>query len=129
MAKRRVTKRARGPDAHDIEIGHRVRVLRLERDISQEILADRLGVTFQQVQKYEKGVNRISCGRLIQIATALDVPVIKFFEGLAGGKDDTPILNMMQRTDTFKLVTAFTQLTPALRARALGVINALTEKG
>lgn len=63
----------------DQKIAHRVRKIRLEKSMAQEALADRIGVTFQQVQKYEKGVNRISASRLYLIAGALDVPVQEFF--------------------------------------------------
>lgn len=72
----------RAANAVDRRIGQRVRSRRLEISMSQERLAELLGVTFQQVQKYEKGVNRIAASRLFDIAAALDVPVARFFEGL-----------------------------------------------
>ncbi len=74
----------RAANAIDKQIGHRVRSRRLEISMSQEKLADLLGVTFQQVQKYEKGVNRIAASRLFDISSALDMPVARFFEGLSG---------------------------------------------
>jgi transcriptional regulator with XRE-family HTH domain len=58
----------------------------LEIGMSQERLADLLGVTFQQVQKYEKGVNRIAASRLFDISGALEIPVARFFEGLSSSK-------------------------------------------
>ena len=67
------------PDSLDIKVGSKVRALRLERQMSQEKLGDALGLTFQQVQKYEKGTNRISAGRLQRIAAILEVPVSVFF--------------------------------------------------
>jgi transcriptional regulator with XRE-family HTH domain len=70
---------AKTPDPVDIAVGHRIRVERLSRGMSQTVLADQLGVTFQQVQKYEKGVNRVGAGRLTKIAEALGVPVSTFF--------------------------------------------------
>ena len=66
----------------DIELGKRIRLRRVEQKISQAELGDQLGVSFQQVQKYEKGVNRVGAARLQAIATALDVPV--FSAGLWG---------------------------------------------
>src|SRR5487761_1351761 len=66
----------------DVHIGECLRVARQARDLSQEELARALGVTFQQVQKYEKGINRISAGRLFEAAHALDQPMTFFFEGL-----------------------------------------------
>ena len=65
----------------DIELGKRIRLRRVEQKISQTELGDKLGVSFQQVQKYEKGVNRVGAARLQQIATALDVPVTFFYDG------------------------------------------------
>jgi transcriptional regulator with XRE-family HTH domain len=62
-------------------IGRNVRVHRLVRGLTQEVLGEKLGVTFQQVQKYEKGTNRVGSGRLYQIASILEVPVTAFFEG------------------------------------------------
>jgi transcriptional regulator with XRE-family HTH domain len=70
---------ANGVDRH---IGEKVRQRRLEIGMSQEKLAELLGVTFQQVQKYEKGVNRIAASRLYDMTKALDVSVGYFFEGL-----------------------------------------------
>lgn len=66
----------------DVHVGARVRLRRMLLEISQERLADRLGITFQQVQKYEKGMNRIGASRLFQIAEALNVGVEYFFEDL-----------------------------------------------
>jgi len=70
----------------DRKLGQRVRSRRLEIGMSQERLAELLGVTFQQVQKYEKGVNRIASSRLFDIASALQQPVSRFFEGLSHGR-------------------------------------------
>ena len=69
------------PDPVDVEVGHRIRIERLSRGLSQTALANQLGVTFQQVQKYEKGVNRVGAGRLTKIAEVLGVPVSTFFSG------------------------------------------------
>ncbi len=83
--------------------------------MSQERLADLLGVTFQQVQKYEKGVNRITAGRLHDICQALDVAVAYFFEGLSKGASskasggDT-ISEAMTDPDTIALVRMFAQI-------------------
>ena len=63
------------PDPVDVEVGHRIRIQRLSRGMSQTALANHLGVTFQQVQKYEKGVNRVGAGRLTRIAEVLGIPL------------------------------------------------------
>ena len=70
----------------DIEIGSRVRMRRISVGMSQEKLGDMLGLTFQQVQKYEKGTNRISVGRLVDIAKILGVDIHFFFDGVKSGK-------------------------------------------
>src|SRR5262249_17263045 len=72
----------RSRDPIDIDVAKRVRALRLQRGLRRNELSDALGVTFQQVQKYERGANRISAGRLFRIAKVLDVPVA-FFYGAA----------------------------------------------
>src|SRR6266480_4207999 len=79
--------RARRADNRDAEVGRRVRSRRLECRLSQTELADRIGVTFQQVQKYEKGVNRIGAGRLQRISEALEVPITFFFDATPHGAE------------------------------------------
>jgi transcriptional regulator with XRE-family HTH domain len=76
----RPTTRKRRADARDTDIGKRVREQRLAKGMSQMQLATHLGVTFQQIQKYENGMNRIGSGRLQRIAEALNVPVAHFFK-------------------------------------------------
>src|SRR5882757_9683010 len=74
--------RKRRAGAEDVEIGRKIRALRLERGLSQSNLADGIGLTFQQVQKYEKGTNRVSAGRLHKIAELLNIPVTFFYGGM-----------------------------------------------
>ena len=74
----------RATNAVDRHIGSKLRERRLEIGMSQEALADLLGITFQQIQKYEKGANRVAASRLYAISKALDVSVSYFFDGLAG---------------------------------------------
>ncbi|WP_140987153.1 helix-turn-helix domain-containing protein [Asticcacaulis tiandongensis] len=71
----------KGPHPFDLHVGAKVRLRRRFLGLSQESLARGIGVTFQQVQKYERGTNRISCSKLMEIATLLDVPPAHFFEG------------------------------------------------
>ena len=73
--------RTKGPNAIDIHVGSRMRMRRMMLGMSQEKLATGLGLTFQQVQKYEKGANRMGASRLQQAADILRVPVSFFFEG------------------------------------------------
>jgi transcriptional regulator with XRE-family HTH domain len=65
----------------DVHIGKRLRDARKALDMSQTTLANLIGITFQQVQKYEKGTNRISAGRLYEVAHALELPITFFFDG------------------------------------------------
>src|SRR3981081_1498528 len=76
-AAKRMKQRSAGKP--DIELGKRIRLRRVEQRISQAELGDKLGVSFQQVQKYEKGVNRVGAARLQQIANALDGPATFFY--------------------------------------------------
>ena len=70
------------PHPVDVTVGNRVREMRIRKGLSQQALGDQVGVSFQQIQKYERGTNRMGSSRLIQIADVLDVPVSTFFEGL-----------------------------------------------
>jgi transcriptional regulator with XRE-family HTH domain len=104
--------RARRADSRDAEVGRRVRSRRLECRLSQTELADRIGVTFQQVQKYEKGVNRIGAGRLQRIAEALEVPISFFFGGAPGASaretgSAESIFGFMQTSGSVRIVKAF----------------------
>lgn len=71
-----------GPDPIDVHVGRRVRLRRKELGLSQERLAEALGLTFQQVQKYERGANRISASTLFKISRIMEAPVSYFFDGL-----------------------------------------------
>jgi len=120
------------PDPIDVQVGARVRARRLLIGINQETLAKALGLTFQQVQKYEGGANRVSASRLSQIAKFLDVPVEYFFSGLhAGGSEDadTPAARArerLQRPETIELVRSYYAITyPQLRQQFLDMVKAV----
>lgn len=104
----------KAPSSIDKHIGVRVRLRRNAAGISQEKLADALGLTFQQVQKYEKGTNRIGAGRLLSIATILGVSVEYFFEGLPDLPSNGAARNMIQEfqslPDSDRLVRGFLKL-------------------
>jgi transcriptional regulator with XRE-family HTH domain len=76
---------AKPPNPIDVHVGGRVRMRRIEVDMSQQVLGGHIGLTFQQIQKYEKGMNRIGASRLQQIGRVLEVPASYFFEGAPGG--------------------------------------------
>src|SRR4051812_44331599 len=80
----------RRASAEDVEIGRKIRALRLERGLSQSGLADGIDLTFQQLQKYEKGTNRVSAGRLQRIADILNTPVMFFYDGMGKSTKSDP---------------------------------------
>jgi transcriptional regulator with XRE-family HTH domain len=101
----------KGPDKRDIEVGHRVRTFRLQKGLSQEKLADQLGVTFQQVQKYEKGTNRIAAGRLQRIAEILELPITEFFAPNKGaGAAHGDAFELLDTATTLRLVRAYSRI-------------------
>jgi transcriptional regulator with XRE-family HTH domain len=83
---------AKMPDPLDVMVGARIRVFRIHRRISQTDLAEQIGVTFQQVQKYEKGTNRIGASRLSRIATVLGISVGELFESSEEKAGDSALL-------------------------------------
>jgi transcriptional regulator with XRE-family HTH domain len=134
------------PSPIDVHVGGRVRLRRTLMGMSQERLGEALGLTFQQVQKYERGVNRIGASRLFDLARVLDVPIGFFFDdmpdgvgGTTGGlprrttgggfsdsqdgfEDDT-----LHRRETLELVRAYYRITdPAVRKRVFDLIKSLT---
>lgn len=83
MTPKAAVKKTKGlPDKVDVHVGSRLRVRRTLLGMSQEKLANAIGLTFQQVQKYERGLNRISAGRLYQFSRILDIPVSFFYENI-----------------------------------------------
>jgi transcriptional regulator with XRE-family HTH domain len=76
-------KKKRRPNSTDVQVGESIRAHRLIAGMSQSALADRIGVSFQQVQKYEKGANRVGAGRLPQIAAIFNIPISALFEAHA----------------------------------------------
>lgn len=117
----------------DIQVGNRVRIRRMLIGMSQERLGDLLGLTFQQVQKYEKGVNRIGAGRLYEVARILNVPVDFFYEGLgdSGASDPggAPIMAFISSGEGLQLSTAFMKIKDAkVRKRVLDLVKSLAEE-
>ena len=112
----------------DHHVGARVRMRRLMLDLSQTDLADAIGVSFQQVQKYEKGANRISASRLQQIANVVQVPIPFFFEGLpnhsarARGTIDASlsyVSNFLATSEGLSLIKAFMKIKDSKLRRSI----------
>lgn len=93
----------------DIELGRRIRLRRVELKISQSELAEKLGVSFQQVQKYEKGLNRVGAHRLQQTATALDVPITFFYDG-DGKSREVESLLFLDSSFSLRLLRAYAKI-------------------
>ena len=113
--------------AVDVHIGQRLRMCRKLAGLSQEQLAERLGVTFQQVQKYEKGTNRISASRLFNAAQLLSVPVSYFFEGLAA-LDAEPGHVIPMTRDEHDLLLAFRSAREDVRGPFIALVQASREQ-
>ena len=120
----------KAPDPMDIALGAAVRIRRRSLGISQEGLAEQCGVSFQQIQKYENGANRISFSRLVQIARALKCRVVDLMDVLdqpegAGTTNDLEILTRMRTPGAMELLTAFESLSPETRSSLLGLVRTL----
>jgi transcriptional regulator with XRE-family HTH domain len=121
----------KNPNATDVHVGRRMRMRRLMLQMSQEVFAAELGVTFQQVQKYEKGVNRVSASRLQQAAYILQVPVQFFFEGLpktdSKSREDASyalISDLLSSPDGIALAKGFMQIeNRALRRQIVKLVT------
>jgi transcriptional regulator with XRE-family HTH domain len=118
------------PDPLDAMVGARIRVFRIHRRISQTDLADQIGVTFQQVQKYEKGANRIGASRLSRIATVLGVSVGELFEspGEKSG-DSTLLFRLLAEPGALRVLKAYTRTSdPRVRHAIAELIEGIADK-
>jgi transcriptional regulator with XRE-family HTH domain len=130
---KKVSMTKKSPNPTDKHVGSRVRMRRMMLGMSQEKLGDALDLTFQQVQKYEKGTNRIGASRLQQIAHSLQVPVSFFFEGApdlpggSGGMSEAPspayVSDFLATSDGLALTKAFMRIRdPKLRRRIVDLV-------
>lgn len=131
------------PNEVDMHVGHRLRVRRSLLGLSQEKLAEAIGLTFQQVQKYERGTNRVSAGRLFELSNVLDVPVSYFFEqigesvspgkfegGLSDNKQDAfESPDLLTRKETLDLVRVYYSVEdPEARKDIMKFLKSMTER-
>jgi transcriptional regulator with XRE-family HTH domain len=119
----------------DAQVGNRVRIRRMLIGMSQEKLGDHLGLTFQQVQKYEKGVNRVGAGRLYEISRILGVPINFFYEGVASAQEPgelrntPPVMEFVSSGEGLQLSVAFMKIKdPKVRKRMLDLVKSLAEE-
>ncbi|WP_336055683.1 helix-turn-helix domain-containing protein [Nitratireductor sp. CH_MIT9313-5] len=126
------------PNPIDVHVGSRIRLRRNMLGISQEKLGESLGITFQQIQKYEKGTNRVGASRLQAIASILSSPVSFFFEG-APGEDGQPapgmaeegasyVTDFLNSSEGIQLNRAYVKISdPKLRRKVLDLVKALAD--
>jgi transcriptional regulator with XRE-family HTH domain len=115
------------PHPVDVTVGSRVRRARLARGLSQGALAVRIGVTFQQVQKYENGSNRISASKLVEIADNLGVAASSFLDGLGLNSAQGSGPAQSRAPDVSNLVKLYAELPPPMRDTVLQLVNSLLE--
>jgi transcriptional regulator with XRE-family HTH domain len=112
----------------DVALGIKIRVRRLEAKMSQEQLADHLGVSFQQVQKYEKGVNRVSVMRLQQISKALGESA-DYFTGVADTKQTTELTALLTDAPSQRLLKAFSKIAATkMRYEIVHLVESISAK-
>ena len=128
------------PDPVDVHVGSRVRLRRTLLGLSQEKLGEALKLTFQQIQKYERGANRIGSSRLFQLSRVLDVPVSFFFDDMPAALTGRPTgfgeseqesfdQRQLSRRETLELVRAYYRIaSPDIRKRVFELIKALAER-
>ena len=126
------------PNPVDVHVGLRIRLRRKELGVSQEKLADAIGLTFQQVQKYERAANRVSASKLYEVARALATSTAYFFEGLTddhirtaaepGGQ--TQMQAFLLTAEGVELATTFPRIQPSrVRRRILDLVRAMVDDG
>ena len=128
----------RKPNPIDVHVGSRVRLRRTMIGMSQEKLGDALGITFQQIQKYEKGANRIGASRLQQISKVLGTPISFFFEdapggtessGMAEGNSTNYVVDFLSSSEGLQLNRAFVKIgDPKVRRKLIELPKALADE-
>jgi transcriptional regulator with XRE-family HTH domain len=118
---------SRNPTDSDRAVGERIRLRRQELRMSQSVLGDLLGVTFQQVQKYESGKNRVSASRLARVAKALDVSMTFLLGGShkEGRCNDVGEAKALLTSDAVRLVIAYDRMSPEVRQTFAALVEAV----
>jgi len=141
LAEEKNNNKTRKPNPVDIHVGGRIRLRRMMSGLSQERLGEQMGLTFQQIQKYEKGANRVGASRLFQLAQVLDVPVSYFFDDLASEEDSQSpsgfaesksqdfVLEFLNSREGLELNRAFVKIQdPQIRRKIIDLIRSLSEE-
>lgn len=115
----------------DQAVGHKIRLARSLRQVTQAELANRIGVSFQQLQKYEKGVNRVTAQRLLEISKALELPLTWFFDdegGLSNGALEAEALEALTTPEGLLLAKTFARIrSPAVRRRVVALVISVAD--
>ena len=115
---------ARTPDPLDVMVGARIRIFRTHSGMSQSDLAEKIGVAFQQVQKYEKGTNRVGASRLSRIAAVLGVSIGELFEASAEKPGDAKSpFRLLAGRDALRVLTAFSRMSDPRVRRAIAAVR------
>ena len=116
------------PDPVDISVGRRIRLARKTKGLSQQALAAAVGVTFQQIQKYERGANRVSASMLVRIATTLDVGVAELFGATDEARGVTDeVAELLGQPGALDLLRAYDRLLAAVRPALVTFLRALSD--
>jgi transcriptional regulator with XRE-family HTH domain len=117
-------------DPLDVEVGRRVRALRLEKGMSQEKLGNQLALTFQQIQKYENGTNRIGSGRLQRIAQILGVSVSALYpDPVRAGRTSQEVAELIDTGSTLRLLRAYSRMrSPSLQRALTTLVEEIAEQ-
>ncbi len=136
-----MTENKKKPNPIDIHVGSRIRLRRTMLGMSQEKLGESLGITFQQIQKYEKGTNRVGASRLQNISGILNVPVSFFFEdapgdhagstpGMAEASSSNYVVDFLSSAEGLQLNRAFVKIgDPKVRRRLVDLVKVLATEG
>ena len=111
----------------DAHVGKRIRQRRWMVGMTQQQLADKVGIKFQQIQKYETGMNRVSASRLWDIAAALGVTISFFFEGLGAAEAGAPVTDIMADKEALELVRSYYAIPEAQRRRLFDLARVLSD--
>jgi transcriptional regulator with XRE-family HTH domain len=125
-------KKRRRPNSVDIQLGESIRAHRLIAGMSQGDLGRRLGVSFQQIQKYEKGTNRVGAGRLPRIARIFDIPIGALFDAntqtFPSGRTGAAPVKLIPERNTLKLLTAFGGIADReIRRRLIDLVDTIAK--
>ena len=130
--------KSEGPHPIDIHVGARVKLRRMILGMSQETLGKALGLTFQQIQKYEKGVNRIGASRIFELSKLLDVPIQYFYNGYGNengaakdgvdGRSGDRFMDLVNSPEGVQLCRSFSEITdPQVKKRVLDLVKSIAE--